>query len=154
MESGTRDSLTKFYKEKPFSEMLENEIHRGKRYNRPFSILIIELETTPAGGKKYSQYPVLKQCSKVIRDLIRQDDIPGRLGDKLVVAIPESGLENAKKMAERILGELGTIEFMEDGLVVHVSASIGIAVYPENGNSPSALIGAAEKALSSAPIKS
>jgi len=154
MEFGGRDSLTKFYKEKQFTKMITDEITRAKRYGRSFSMMFIETETEPADPKNLLRYPMLRHCSKVIRELIRKVDIPGRMGDKLILGLPELGNDSAKKMAERILGELGNVEFTNDGLALRIMGKIGIAVYPESGESAELLIKAAEKALGDHPVQS
>jgi len=154
MESGGRDSLTKFHKEKEFFALMESEIQRAKRYQRPFGLLVIDFQANPADQKSYSHYPVLRQCSKVIRELIRSADIPARIGDKFALGIPESDRDKAEKMAVRILGELGNVEILEDGLSLHVSGRVGIAVYPDDGGTGKALMNAAEKSLLSTPLRS
>lgn len=156
MENRAKDTLTRFYTEASFLDLLNQEIVRAKRYSRPLALLLIQLRVHPDANMREShgQYPVLKQSSRVVRHLIRAVDIPGRMADKLVLALPETAPEGAERMAQRILGEFGTIELEEEGLSVRVEGEIGISIFPKDGESGEALLESARQAILTAPIKS
>jgi diguanylate cyclase (GGDEF)-like protein len=65
-----------------------------------------------------------------------------------VVVLPETPPSGALVIAERIRKAIEAHAFLaEDGLNAHISASLGVASYPENGLSPEALIQKADQAM-------
>lgn len=154
MESSvSRDNLTKFYTEKTFMELLDNEIIRSKRYGLSLALLVMRFTPSSSEAKNYSHYQVLKKCSSIVDALIRKNDIPGRMSDKLVLAIPEKGEDGAKGMASRILDQVKDLHFTAEDYDFSISCEIGVALYPEKGKSAAELLHAAEEALESHPIK-
>ena len=122
------DGLTGLYNHHCFYNVLPKEIKRAERYSRPLSLIMIDLD----GFKKYNDThghlegdKVLQEVGGVLRKALREGvDIIFRYGgDEFAVILPETGLEEAKKVAERIkkiFGEKDRFGF---------SLSMGIAEY-------------------------
>ena len=82
-----------------------------------------------------------------LHDCLRVDDTVARLGgDEFVLVLPRSGMDQAARVAEKVLEMLATpIRIDEEELVT--GASIGIALFPDDGNAPETLLQAADTAM-------
>ena len=85
----------------------------------------------------------------VLRTSVRTTDIVTRYGgDEFVVVLPDTNLENAAVIAERIKTKLSHHRFTGGcGLQLKITASFGVAVFPENASSPQQLMAAADAAM-------
>lgn len=147
------DNLTKFYNEEIFLQRLEQEIVRSKRYNRTLGVLLLKVDPAAGVAKNYSHYPVLKKCSTIIKKLAREIDIPGRITDKLGLVLLEATPEGALIMASRILKGVNGLRFLEEDHDFRISAAVGIANYPTDGQTAADLLKSAESALQNKPLK-
>src|SRR5690606_11198821 len=91
---------------------------------------------------------LLRSVAGTLRALVRESDTVGRLGgDEFLVVLGDlSGPEVAEVAARRILQELRRPVIYKDSLL-HVGASIGIAMSPQDGSTPDALQQAADAAM-------
>jgi diguanylate cyclase (GGDEF)-like protein len=147
----TIDGLTGLNNHRTFQELLGQEIERSRRYNRPLSLLLMDIDHFKTFNDTYG-HPVgdlvLKEIAECIKKSIRLNDIPARYGgEEFVVIIPETNEQGSLMTAERIRSaiEMHTIISLERQLKVTVS--IGCSAYPENAPSQQALIDTADKAL-------
>jgi diguanylate cyclase (GGDEF)-like protein len=143
-ELAIRDSLTGLYDRRYFDDRLNDELVRARRYNRPLSVLLIEVNGlrrlnnargTAAGDA------ALKRIADALGANCRSVDVVARYGgDGFAVLLPETGPEGAAALAARIRGFTADDP---DGLWL----SLGFASYPSNGTSAVELIKAADAAL-------
>src|SRR5262245_39717315 len=84
----------------------------------------------------------LTEVGRVIRSTVRETDVVSRYGgDEFNVILPQTGVEGASVIAERVRAALEEHVFLESqGLAVRVTASIGIACFPDHGESREDLI--------------
>jgi diguanylate cyclase (GGDEF)-like protein len=140
------DSLTGLANYRRLLDFLEAEINRSGRTLRPFAILLFDLDglkqiNDSRGHTTGSR--ALQRFAHVLKLQSRSVDLPARYGgDEFVVVLPESDLSIARRVATRIAGRLAVD--VEDPLI---SASVGVAVYPVDGNSISELLESADRAL-------
>jgi diguanylate cyclase (GGDEF)-like protein len=87
--------------------------------------------------------------ARVLRDNSREIDEPARYGgEELAVVLPGTDLEGAYNLAERVRTGVERLDLpLDDGRVLHVTASFGAASMPESANDQSSLIAAADTAL-------
>ena len=128
---------------------LEYEIERARRHERPLSVLAIvpdEVGLLPAGAG--DSLP----NDEAIEAAVRAIDIVERIGpSRFRVALPETGTEGGRIVAERIRLLIdATRPELEPGRVVGGSVSIGISTYPADGTDTVELEAAAERALARA----
>jgi len=92
---------------------------------------------------------VLHWTADLIRRTLRASDIPARYGgDEFAIILPETDHEEARRAAERILEAFRSRAFVgEQRGPVPISASIGVATYPQHGRTPTELIAASDGAL-------
>jgi len=139
---------------RPPAGTLEYEIERARRHERPLSVLAIvpdELEFLAAGAGD-AMPKLLDLVDAAIENAVRAVDIVERLGrTRFRVALPETGPEAARIVAERIRLRIdATRPELEPGRIVGVSVSIGISTYPADGADEVELEAAAERALARA----
>lgn len=147
-----KDDLTCLYNTRFFHEMLEREIKRAMRKKRDLSLIFMDLdhfkEVNDTYGHLYGSM-LLKQVAEVIRNSVRNIDIPIRYGgDEFVIILPETNKNQAEVVAKRILENIrNSIFLQEEGLNLKLTASIGFASYPEDAKDKEGLIKSADNAM-------
>jgi diguanylate cyclase (GGDEF)-like protein len=146
-----RDGLTRLHSRQFFYEKLEKEFSRAMRYKTPLSLIFIDLDGFKKLNDQYGHLSgdeVLKQVSRVIRDVVRDSDVAARYaGDEFCVLLPNSGLEGARTLANRISLLISELEITGIGNQ-HVTVSIGIATYKGDKDYPfDQMLQVAEKAM-------
>jgi diguanylate cyclase (GGDEF)-like protein len=131
MRLSQKDKLTGFLHGKAFNEALDYELARAKRYCRPLSLIGADidnfrqfsLEEGRRAGNRLLQ-DVARELATVIRNtdrLSRVDD------DRFIIILPETGVEEAGRVAERLRRSARTISRGD----LPVTMSIGVAAFPE-----------------------
>jgi diguanylate cyclase (GGDEF)-like protein len=141
------DQLTGLYNRRRLMEVLEAEVHRSKRNLHPFALLIMDVDHfkkfNDAHGHLAGDH-VLAGLAEVLRETTREIDTTARYGgEEFVAVLPETGLESAVEVAERIRATLASRIF--EGR--RVTLSIGAAEFPVHGDDAQLLIAAADAAL-------
>jgi len=140
------DGLTGLANYRRLVEALDAEVKRYGRSNRPFAVLLLDLDGLkqindqhghPAGNR------ALCRVADVLRVHCREVDTPARYGgDEFALVLPETDRDAAVQVARRISDRLAA-----ETELPKLSVSIGVAVYPENGQSIEQLLGSADRAL-------
>lgn len=145
------DSLTELPNRTLLNDRLEMAINTAKRRQEKVGLLFIDLDrfknvNDSLGHAAGDQ--ILRQTAIRLRRVIRTDDTVARLGgDEFVVLLPRVNDErDLAEVAIKVREELLKPYLVED-MPLHLSPSIGIAVYPEDGSSPSELIKNADAAM-------
>ena len=145
------DSLTGLYNRRHFMEVLANEVARAWRHKHAFSVMMIDTDHF----KKYNDASghqagdaLLKKIGIIFKESIRNIDYAARYGgDEFIVLLPEvesrGALEVADRLRERVAAETLTCEIKR----VPVSLSIGVAAFPEHGETLEAIVASADSAL-------
>jgi diguanylate cyclase (GGDEF)-like protein len=151
------DELTGLYTRHHFAESLALEYARMKRYDRPLALLLVEIDDNELLGeqaRKLSKGYLLSEIAALVMSQFRANDLGGRYTQEiLAVLLPETKLDLAMSVADRIRSSLTTREFFgrRFGVEIGLTISQGIAVVPERGiETPDDLLEAAESALRSA----
>jgi diguanylate cyclase (GGDEF)-like protein len=147
----TTDGLTGLSNHRTFQDALAKEVERTKRYNRPVSLLLLDIDHFKKFNDTYG-HPVgdlvLKQISLCIRRSIRTSDLPARYGgEEFVVVIPETDGAGAMITAERIRSTIEGHLIVSGQNQLHVTVSIGCAGMPQSAVTQKDLIKCADKAL-------
>ena len=122
------------------------EIKRYGRTGRPFSILLLDLDGLKKINDAYGHVTgsrALCRIAEVLRSHCREVDTPARYGgDEFALILPETPLEQACQVAERISQRLAN-----DPEAPRISASMGVAEYPNDGHTIEQILCAADEAL-------
>ena len=125
------DELTGIANRRKFFSKLENEFAKSKRYKRPLSLLMLDIDHFKqvndscghdAGDK------VIKEYIRICKSKLRQSDIIARIGgEEFSVILPETAEEGAFILAERIRTGIEKSEFNINNSVLNITSSCGIA---------------------------
>jgi diguanylate cyclase (GGDEF)-like protein len=146
------DELTGLFNHRRFQEALVSEAERAKRFGHSVALVMLDLDDFKHVNDSYGHQQgdvVLAAVARVLRASSREIDAPARYGgEELAVVLPETDLEGAFRLAERVRLGIEALEFpMPDGGLLRVTASLGVAAIPETASAPRELLAAADAAL-------
>jgi diguanylate cyclase (GGDEF)-like protein len=125
------DPLTKSLTRRHFFNIAESEFLRFLRYRRELSILVLDADHFKNINDTHGHYAgdlVLRNVSLVTLEQKRAQDTFGRLGgEEFALLLPETGIEQAKIVAERIQKAWEQAPCIVDGKLIHSTVSIGVA---------------------------
>ncbi|GEM03943.1 hypothetical protein HMI01_09310 [Halolactibacillus miurensis] len=144
------DDLTDLPNRKMLDRHIKKALARSKRHGHPFSMMFLDLDDFKAindelGHEVGDLY--LVEITKRLDDCVREEDLIARFGgDEFIVVFEETEQQEIETIAERILDSLQSPVFIRSH-ELKVSASIGISLYPEHGETKEALIRRADQAM-------
>jgi len=147
------DQLTRIYSRRYFLELAFQEMVRALRYHRPLSLLMIDIDRFKNCNDTYGHEfgdRVLFRVAQVIKQEVRSTDIAARFGgEEFVVLLPESGLEAARLVAEKIRLKVQEIssEYFAEVEEMFLTVSIGLAAMLEQSQGIDELLRLADAAL-------
>jgi len=147
-----QDDLTGVLNRRYLDRYLGEEIERSRRYKHPFSLLFFDLDHLKHINDQYghlSGSKVLVEVVKVIMKQLRRTDKIFRFGgDEFSVTLPETDQRGAVETAHRLRQAIRAHRFHPvEGAEVSLTASFGVATYPEDGQSGEDLLRHADEAM-------
>jgi diguanylate cyclase (GGDEF)-like protein len=140
------DPLTGLANYRRLIAVIESELDRSRRTRRPFSIVLLDMDGLKTINDRYGHLVgsrSLVRLGKILRNHSRAIDTPARYGgDEFALVLPEAPKEIAARVSSRIRERLSS-EAEEPAL----SVSVGIAAFPEDGDTAEKLLGAADRTL-------
>ena len=148
----SHDPLTGLCNRRVLEARMIEEIDRAERYQHTLSIFMVDLDHFKVVNDTYGHQSgdtVLCYLAKVLAVSIRKTDYVARYGgEEFIVVLPETPLTEAYDLAERLCKEIREYPFpLNDNQTIHITASIGVACFPEHHKSWEGLIGAADSAM-------
>jgi diguanylate cyclase (GGDEF)-like protein len=147
----TVDGLTQIFNKRYFTETLEREVNRSTRYERPLSLVLIDIDFFKKKNDELGHVAgdaLLKQIASAVKPKLRSQDIFARVGgEEFGVLLPEVAAVGARVTAEKIRQLVEETEFTFDALVVRCTISLGVAELGPDVGSGDALYKAADDAL-------
>ncbi|MCK4862960.1 MAG: diguanylate cyclase [Dehalococcoidales bacterium] len=147
-EKARVDELTGLLNRRSLDEMIDTEISRHSRYGGAFSLAIVDLDSFKAYNDTYGHLSgdkLLRQIGNIIKSAIRNADHAFRYGgDEFAILLPQTTVDAALQVTERVRKKIA--EEVEAGKIP-VTASIGLASWPDDGISHTDIIAAADVIL-------
>ncbi|MBI1194457.1 MAG: diguanylate cyclase [Gammaproteobacteria bacterium] len=148
----TCDGLTGLLNHREIQCKLCEEIERSARYEKHFSLLMIDVDHFKKVNDTYGHQAgdvVLKRISKLVGDQCRAIDWVGRYGgEEIAVGLPETALGEGVLVAERIRRSIENDEFKESGIErIKVTVSVGVSEFPSCDKTSAGLIRCSDQAL-------
>jgi len=146
------DYLTKLPNRVLFYDRMKQEIAYAKREQKKFALMFLDLDNFKEVNDKFGHDigdQLLQGVAKRFSKLLRKTDTICRLGgDEFIILLPRltQPRENAVDVALKIFSSLSEL-FLIKGNQIHITTSIGIALYPDDGDEEEALIKTADKAM-------
>ena len=144
-QQAARDPLTGLANYRRLVEVLDMEIKRSERTGRAFALLLFDLDGLKQINDRHGHLIGSHALCRVADALsfCRDIDTAARYGgDEFAVVLPETGVEAANQVAQRICEGIAN-----DGMEPLLSVSIGVAVYPHDGERIEALLRKADAAM-------
>jgi diguanylate cyclase (GGDEF)-like protein/PAS domain S-box-containing protein len=144
-QQAARDPLTGLVNYRHLAEVLDMEIKRSERTGREFALLLFDLDGLKQINDRYGHLTGSHAICRVadVLSFCRDIDTAGRYGgDEFAVVLPETGAEAASQVAQRICDSIAN-----DGMGPLLSVSVGVAVYPHDGESIEVLLRKADVAM-------
>ncbi|MCC8994689.1 MAG: EAL domain-containing protein [Candidatus Contendobacter sp.] len=153
----SHDPLTKLCNRRQFNADFTRVFDQALRYDRYGALLFFDLDQFKDVNDS-SGHPVgdqlLEQIAQKLQQMARKSDLLARFGgDEFVLAIPEASVEQAITVAERLQEAVRSVVLHERDRRHQVSASIGIALFPNDGEEPEQVIANADLAMYQAKSK-
>jgi diguanylate cyclase (GGDEF)-like protein len=146
------DDLTKLFNSRYLNLYIGREIKRCKRHGIPLSVIFLDLDGFKGVNDQHGHLAgsrTLTEVGTILAEAVRESDILARYGgDEFVVVLPETPPSGAIVIAERIRKSIEDHSFLEaQGVCARISASFGIASYPDHALTPEGLIQKADQAM-------
>jgi diguanylate cyclase (GGDEF)-like protein len=147
----THDALSELCNRRHFNELADKEIARTLRHQRSLALVIADLDHFKRINDSLGHVAgdaVLRQFSAILRCHVRSDDIAARIGgEEFAVLLPETAIEEARALAERLREAVAVADFEAGDETLRLTVSAGIAVLDADRASRSELMRAADRAL-------
>ncbi len=147
----TQDELTGLLTRRAFDQKLRNEQGRAQRFGHSLSLLMLDLDHFKLVNDTHGHATgdvVLRELGQRIRQTVREFDVAGRYGgEELMILLPETGVEGARTLAERLLHAVSDRPIqIRKGLQIPITVSIGVASSPDH-TTPEQLLARVDEAM-------
>jgi diguanylate cyclase (GGDEF)-like protein/PAS domain S-box-containing protein len=147
-----RDPLTSLYNRRYMEEFFEREVKRAARSGRPIGVILFDLDHFKRYNDTFGHDAgdvLLKEAAALFRTLVRGDDVACRYGgEEFLFLMPETSIEVTCQRAESLRNAVSHLHVEHHGQPLgNVTLSAGVAIFPDHGPSPAAVLRAADQAL-------
>ena len=147
-EQAITDGLTGVKTHRYLMESLSSEWKRSTRANRPFALVLMDLDRFKFVNDFYGHLEgdvVLQRVGHILEQNCRSSDVVARYGgDEFVILMPETTVEQARSLAGKLRGWVAADPLLRDK---NITASFGIAGFPIHGATPQELIQVADSSM-------
>jgi len=147
-EQAITDGLTGVKTHRFLMEALSSEWKRSTRANRPLALVLMDLDHFKFVNDFYGHLEgdvVLQRVGHILEQNCRRSDVVARYGgDEFVILMPETTVEQARQLANKLRGWIASDPLLRDK---NITASFGIAAFPVHGSTPQELIQVADSSM-------
>ncbi len=138
-----------------FQDTLAAEIERSLRFGHPVALVLLDIDDFKRVNDAHLYETgnlVLREVARILRDCSREIDTPARYGgEEFVMVLPETDLEGAYNLAERVRQRIEALALpLRGGGELSITASFGVSTYPDSAADGSQLVATANSALKEA----
>lgn len=157
-EEARIDAKTGVYNIKYFAQVLNEELRRAARFDRPLAVIMADLDLLRNINNSYGHLAgdiVLKGVAEIIKSHLREYDLPARFGgEEFTILLPEADSQEAYLVADRIRKEVETTRFEvpTSDLPIRATISLGVAHFPVHGREANDVIHQADLAVYQAKL--
>jgi diguanylate cyclase (GGDEF)-like protein/PAS domain S-box-containing protein len=146
------DSLTELYNTRYLYKALDRLITESKTVSKPFSLVFLDMDNFKHVVDTYGHLNgsrALKEVARTLGDGVAEPAFGVAYGgDEFVLVLPETGKEGALEQVRAIRKRMKeTLYLQNNGINIHMSASFGIATYPDDADDREGLLALADKAM-------
>jgi diguanylate cyclase (GGDEF)-like protein len=147
------DVTTALFNRRAFDIRLLEELDRAKRYTTPLAVLMIDVDHFKRYNDEHGHLAgdhVLRRVGEVVRQSLRQSDVAFRFGgEEFAVIMPHATRDGALALAHRLVREMEAAAFPHEETQPggSLTVSVGVATFPDQGQSGRELVEKADAAL-------
>jgi diguanylate cyclase (GGDEF)-like protein len=151
-QQSIRDPLTKLFNRRFMEETLTREIRRAQRRRTHICVLMLDIDHFKRFNDRHGHAAgdtVLRAFGALLNDHIRSSDVASRYGgEEFTILLPDAAIDDARRKAELLLERTRALRLSFNGSEVGaISASVGVATFPDHGEHAEDLLRAADAAL-------
>jgi diguanylate cyclase (GGDEF)-like protein/putative nucleotidyltransferase with HDIG domain len=153
------DAKTGLYNARHFAAVMQEELGRAQRFERPMSLIMADLDLLRDINNTYGHLAgdaVLRGIADVFREQLRHYDVPARFGgEEFSILLPETPPDQALEIAERIRRTVAgrRYEVETSSEPIRATVSMGVASYPRDGSDATELVHQADLAVYRAKLQ-
>ena len=150
-EMATTDALTGCLNKRAFTEEIEHKIRAARRFGRKLSLIVTDLDHFKSVNDTFGHATgdrVLRELGRLLKEAKRETDVVARFGgEEFCVLCEETDTRGARLLAERVREQLERTQLPTDLGPLQVTASLGVATFPDHADSAEALFEQGDRAL-------
>ncbi len=151
VQMANHDPLTGLFNRRRFDEELERHVSEAQRYDLRGALLFMDLDTFKDVNDSRGHHAgdeLLFALARLLREQLRATDIVARLGgDEFAVLLPHTDMEQAQVVAADLLDTIRNRTFVAGGSPLRITASIGMALFPDQTASAGECLSRADLAM-------
>jgi len=136
-EQAIRDALTGLFNRHYLADVMSTELSRAQRSGYPVTFMLIDLDHFKGINDQFGHQAgdvALSKSGEMLLNHIRQGDYAFRYGgEEFLVVLPGTSPQDALRRAEQLRADFVALKPEVDGQIINLTASIGVAIYPFDG---------------------